>query len=199
MRRTLGQPVLTGTYDGVQSHQLPMNLRWCADGGGFPRLPTRPRIQRVHLLPKRSGGIPAASASLPLINLNSYSLSFTGAIHRIAPPSQNPDAIEHWSSQYDLNWTASSNQTWLSVSPSSGPIWNRVGGNLAVSSPRSLSPGSYQGILTISIRMPSITANGSRESDGHASCTAGRNRFYHAHTLGTLRNDFTGWVGIACS
>ncbi len=195
-----GTPVLTGTYDG-NPIALPMALTQVSQIiGGFPTpAHTSAEFNAFILLPKGTVAQPPAPVAAPLINLSSSSLSFSGAANVSAPAPQNLTLTNSGTANTTLNWTATSSQSWLSVSPANGQNATGAGSNLSVSvSTTGLAPGTYQGTLTFSdpnaVNNPQIVTVTLNES---APPPPGGVALLTGQTLGTLRNDFTGWVGMS--
>jgi hypothetical protein len=197
-----GTPVLTGTYDGVSPIVLPMNLTQVSQMVGFPTpAHTSAEFNAFILLPLGTVATPPITAAAPVIGLNAYSLTFSGASSGSAPAMQNLTVSNTGAAKTTLNWTAISNQSWLSVTPSSGQLATGASstpGVLAITA--GMAPGTYQGILTFSdpnaLNSPqtvSVTLNVT------APPPPGGTAFVTGETLGTLRNDFSGWVGFRFS
>jgi hypothetical protein len=80
----------------------------------------------------------------PAILLNPGTLSFTGSTGQANPPSQTVTLINEGTGT--LNWTATSNQSWLTVSPASGSAPNTL--TIGVKS-STLAVGNYTGMITV--------------------------------------------------
>ena len=86
------------------------------------------------------------ASSTPALNISPANLAFTGVINGTLPASQNVSITNSGTSEI-LNWTATENISWLSVSPQSGT----TPGNLTVSADQTgLDAGTYNGTVTIS-------------------------------------------------
>jgi hypothetical protein len=198
-----GTPVLTGTYDGVSPIVLPMNLTQVAQMvGGFPTpAHTSAEFNAFILLPQGTVAAPPAPAAAAVIGLNLYSFTFSGASSGSAPAVQNLTLTNSGAANTTLHWTATSNQSWLSVYPASGQLANSASSTLGISVVTAgLSPGAYQGILTFTdpnaLNNPqtvSVTLNVSAPPPPAGLA------FVTSESLGTLRNDFSGWVGMRFS
>jgi hypothetical protein len=192
-----GPAVLTGTYDGVSPIVLPTTLTQVSQiSMGFPTpAHTSAEFNAFILAPV---GTIAAPAAGPVIGLASSSLTFNGA-SGLAVAAQSVTLTNSGTANTTLNWTASSNRSWLSVSPASGQYGSGAGGNLGVSVfTAGLAPGTYQGVLTFSdpnaVNNPetvSVTLNVSAPPPPSGTS------FVTSETLGTVRNDFSGWVGMS--
>ena len=195
-----GPPVLTGTYDGVSPIVLPMMLTQVSQfSGGFPTPPhTSAEFNAFILVPIGTVASPPAPAAAPLIGLNTNALTFSGAAGGSVPAAQNLSLTNTGAAKTILNWTAISSQNWLSVSPASGQLATGVSSNLGVSvSTSGLAPGTYHGILTFS---DPNALNNSQTVNVTLNLSAppppGGLAFITGDSLGTIRNDFTGWVGL---
>jgi glucose/arabinose dehydrogenase/PKD repeat protein len=80
----------------------------------------------------------------PVLSVAPGSLSFTATAGAASPPAQTIDVSN--SGGGTLDFTASDDQTWLGVAPSSGTAPASVTVSVATSG---LSPGTYQGTVTI--------------------------------------------------
>ncbi|PYP92404.1 MAG: hypothetical protein DMG65_04180 [Candidatus Angelobacter sp. Gp1-AA117] len=88
-----------------------------------------------------TSGIPGIPASLVLAQ---NSLSFSAFIGQPNPPSQT---INFYNQSTDtLNWTASTNGSWLTVSPGSGSVPGSFSASVNIAG---LAGGTYQGTITI--------------------------------------------------
>jgi hypothetical protein len=91
--------------------------------------------------------VPASSmpGAPPALLLNPSSLSFVGLVPGAAPPTQTIAVYNQGDGI--LTWTATSNQSWLTISPSTGstPFSFRVSAN-----PTGLGSGTYTGTITVS-------------------------------------------------
>ncbi|MGA2715070.1 MAG: hypothetical protein ABSG41_18375 [Bryobacteraceae bacterium] len=194
-----GPAVLTGTYDGVSPIVLPMTLTQVSPiTMGFPTpAHTSAEFNVFILLPVGTVAMPPPPVAGPVLGLNSYSLTFNGASGS-AVASQNLTVTNTGSANTTLNWTVVSNQSWLSVSPAGGHDATGIGSTVGVSvSTVGLGPGTYQGILAFSdpnalnnAQTVSVTLNVSAPPPPSGTS------FITSETLVTVRNDFSGWVGM---
>jgi hypothetical protein len=86
-----------------------------------------------------------APAPVPVLGISSTALSFNGTVGGANPASQSVSVSNTGGGT--LNWTASSNQSWLTASPSSGsgPGTLSISANLA-----GLAAGTYSGAINVS-------------------------------------------------
>ena len=95
-----------------------------------------------------------ATVSMPLppaLGVDQTSMSFTGSQGGPAPASQTFNVTNAETSGGTLNWTAVSNQSWLTVSPGSGTASNTAPSTVTVTaSTGGLTVGTYSGTVTIS-------------------------------------------------
>jgi hypothetical protein len=86
----------------------------------------------------------AGGSPNPIIGVNPSGFNFTGAAGGANPASQSLSIVNAGGGT--LNWTASSNQPWLSIAPAAGtaPSTSNVSVNIA-----GLAAGSYSGAITI--------------------------------------------------
>jgi len=195
-----GPAVLTGTYDGVSPIVLPMTLTQVSPiTMGFPTpAHTSAEFNVFILLPVGTVPMPPPPVVAPVIGLNAYSLTFNGASGS-AVASQNVTVTNAGAANTTLNWTAVSNQSWLSVSPAGGQDGTGIATTAGVSvSTAGMAPGTYQGVLTFS---DPNALNNSQTVSVTLSVSAppppSGTSFVTSEALGTKRNDFTGWVGMS--
>ena len=92
-----------------------------------------------------AGSNPLDSASIPPgIVVTPFTLSFSGQVGGASPPSQTINVTD--TNQRILSWTATPDQAWLSVNPTSG---NTPGSFTVSVSTAGLAVGTYNGTITI--------------------------------------------------
>ncbi len=197
-----GTPVLAGTYDG-KPIALPMNLTQVSQmTGGYPTPPhTSAEFNAFILLPKGTVAQPPAPKPAAAINLSASSLTFSGVAGGASPSPQNITLSNNGASNTTLNWTASSNQSWLSVAPGSGQYAQSAGGTLGIYvSTTGLAAGTYQGAVTISdpnaLNNPQAVIVTLNLTAPPPPPPPGGTAFLTGESLGKVRNDFSGWVGM---
>ncbi|MBI2451008.1 MAG: peptidoglycan-binding protein [Parcubacteria group bacterium] len=91
-------------------------------------------------------------SSCPTIGLSPASFSFSGSVGGSNPPSQTLTVTNTGASGSSLSWTGTSNQSWLSISPTSGgPLGSGASNSVSVSvNIAGLTEGTYNGTITIS-------------------------------------------------
>ena len=125
----------------------------------------------------------------PVVTLSTTSASFSGTTGAANPAGQSVNISNTGGGT--LNWTASKTQSWLTLSAGSGTAPSSLG--LSVST-AGLSSGTYTDTVAVS-------ASGASGSPQMVSVTLKvspppSTAFITGETLGTLRNDYTGWVGM---
>jgi hypothetical protein len=84
-------------------------------------------------------------STTPTIGVSPSSLSFTATVGGSSPADKTVSITNTGSGT--LNWTASSNQTWLTISPASGTAPSTLTASVNISG---LAAGTYNGTITIS-------------------------------------------------
>lgn len=194
-----GGPIVSGVYDGSPV-TLPMRLTAVSkiESASFATPPhTSAEFNVFILLPQGTVATPPGQGPMPLAVLNKYALSFSGPAGS-AIPAQTVNLKNGGSANTTLNWTATTNQGWLSVSPTSGQYATNVSGDLSVSvNTGGLAPGSYNGIVTVN---DLSSFNGPQDIsvalDIAIPPPPSGTSMLTGFTLGTARNDFSGFVGM---
>lgn len=195
-----GPPVLAGTWDGMSPIQLPMILTQVSPiTMGFPTpAHTSAEFNVFILVPVGTVASPPPLAPAPVIGLSVYSLTFSGTSGG-AVASQPLTISNTGAANTTLNWTAVSNQSWLSISPASGHDATGTGTSASVSvTTTGLAPGTYQG--TLSFSDPNALNNAQTVSvtlTVAAPPPPSGTSFITSVTSGTVRNDFAGFVGMS--
>lgn len=192
-----GPAVLSAVYDG-NPITLPTRFTGVSTISGPYPAPTH-TSEEFNAFVVLKQGIVAAPPQIPapLISLSKYSLTFTG-VAGSAPALQFVTLRNAGSQNTLLNWIATSNQSWLSVSPASGQYGAGIGGDIRVSiSTTGLGPGAYQGTITISdISGASSTQTIAVMLTLSPPPAPAPQPLITGYTLGTIRSDYSGWVGM---
>ncbi len=194
-----GVPVLSGIYDG-NPIDLPMRLTTVSqiEGANFATpAHTSAEFNVFILLPQGIVATPPNQLPVPLAVLNKYSLSFSGS-GGSALPTQSVNLKNGGSANTTLNWTATTNQSWLAVSPASGQFASGVNADIGVSVNTSgLAPGSYSGVVTFTdVNNFNGPLDVSVSLDLSIAPPPSGTSLLKNFTLGTLRNDFSGFIGM---
>jgi hypothetical protein len=87
----------------------------------------------------------AGAPASPAIGVSPTSMSFSGTVGGANPPSQSLSITNTGGGT--LNWTAASNQPWLSVSPASGTAPSTASVSVSIAG---LATGTFNGVITVS-------------------------------------------------
>ncbi|MEO8592843.1 MAG: hypothetical protein ABI759_05950 [Candidatus Solibacter sp.] len=195
-----GDPILTGTYDG-NPITLPMVLTQVAPVVGAASTPphTSAEFNAFILAPKGTlPPVPPPPGSQPAISLNKSSLTFNGINGGAAPSGQSLTVTNSGPSGAVLNWYAVGSQPWLSTLPLSGQLAGGASSAFTVSvSTAGLAVGTYNGTLTVTDPYASNNPQTVNVSLTVSLPPPPSGQSYLINMFpGTVRNDFTGFVGM---
>jgi hypothetical protein len=92
-----------------------------------------------------------STTALPIISLNKTKLSFSAVQNGNPPPNQTFTITNNGASGSTLNWSASDDATWLTLSPTSGSLISGNSADVTVSvNITGLSAGTYNATITVS-------------------------------------------------